>query len=311
MYLHLGDTDGLDVDGWMKQQGASITPEDVARMMQKLEQHLEDNPDDIESWAMLGRSRRALGQYAASAQAWKRVMQLAPKNADAVANYAEALGLVAQGDLNGKPNELLAQALELDPDNAKALALSGSAAFARKDYAAAIGYWEKLLVLNADDPELAEALKTGIAEAQSRLGQKSGDTASPGTKADTANPQAARSTEAAADSVAGSVTLAPALSQSVKPDDTVFIFAKPAHGPGMPLAVARVRVGELPYQFHLDDSMAMTPARKISDFKQLVVGARVSRNGSAARSSGDLEGFSEIITAGDNDVRVVIDQRVP
>jgi len=55
----------------------------------------------------------------------------------------------------------------------------------------------------------------------------------------------------------------------------------------------------------------MTPARKISDFEQLVVGARVSVNGSATRSSGDLEGFSKIVTAGDSDVRVVIDQRVP
>lgn len=79
----------------------------------------------------------------------------------------------------------------------------------------------------------------------------------------------------------------------------------------MPLAVARVKVGELPYQFRLDDSMAITPERKISDFGQLVVGARVSKSGGATRASGDLEGFSATVAAGASNVQVVIDQRVP
>jgi len=312
MYWHLGDTDGLNVESWMKQQAASITPADVGRMMQKLEQHLQENPDDAEGWAMLGRSRRALGQFDAAAQAWAKVMQLAPKDADAVANYAEALGLASGGDLAGKPTQLLQRALELDPQNAKALALLGSAAFARSDYTAAISYWEQLQALAGDDHELTEALATGIAEARSRLGQA----ATTGPTADSGNSKVASSTTADAngakvDSVGGSVSLAPALAKAANPDDVVFIFAKAAQGPGMPLAVARVKVSELPYQFHLDDSMAMTPARKISDFEQLVVGARVSVNGSATRSSGDLEGFSKIVTAGDSDVRVVIDQRVP
>ena len=297
LYAHLGDTDALDVSRWVQQQAAEISPDDIARMMQQLEQHLAANPDDAEGWAMLGRSRRALHEFDAAARAWLRAAELQPENADYLTNYAEALGLAAQGDLTGKPTQLLVRALDLDPENAKALALSGSAAFARSDYSGAIGYWEKLLALSADDPELAEALRTGITEARARLGNN----VSEATPADSNK----------ADSVAGSVTLAPALSQSANPDDTVFIFVRAAEGPGMPLAVTRVRVGELPYQFRLDDSMSMSQGRKISDFEQLVVGARVSKNGSAARSSGDLEGFSGIIAAGTNDVRVVIDQRVP
>jgi cytochrome c-type biogenesis protein CcmH len=107
------------------------------------------------------------------------------------------------------------------------------------------------------------------------------------------------------------VSLSPQLSQSAKPDDTVFVFARAAQGPGIPLAVQRVRVGELPYRFRLDDSMAIMPDRKISGAGQLVVGARVSKSGGANRSSGDLEGFSAAVESGARDVRVVIDQRVP
>ncbi len=173
-----------------------------------------------------------------------------------------------------------------------ALALAGSAAFARNDYSSAIAYWQKLMALSSGDDQLSAALETGIAEAKARLAQAGGE---------------ARDTVA----VAGNVTLSPQLSQAVNPDDIVFIFARAATGPGMPLAVARVKVGELPYRFRFDDSMAMTPDRKISDFEQLVIGARVSKSGGATRASGDLEGFSATVAAGDSSVRVVIDQRVP
>ena len=293
LYMRLGSTDGLDVDAYLQRQAASITADDVAQMTARLEQHVEQNPNDAEGWAMLGRARWALQQFDASAQAWRRAAELRPNDADILTNYAEALALGAQGSLEGEPGRLLERALKADPTHPKALALSGSAAFARNDYSAAIGYWQKLLSISAGDAQLSEALETGIAEAKARLARAGGEVPA-GTVA-----------------VAGDVMLSPELSRSVNPDDVVFIFARAAEGPGMPLAVARVKVDELPYQFRLDDSMAITPERKISDFEQLVVGARVSRSGVATRASGDLEGFSATVVAGASDVRVVIDQRVP
>ncbi len=292
MYTRLGSTDGLDVDAYLQRQAANITADDVAQMTLRLEQHLEQNPTDVEGWSMLGRARLALQQFDASAQAWGRAAELQPEDADVLTNYAESMAMAAQGNLEGEPARLLAQALELEPAHPKALALSGSAAFARNDYSAAIGHWQKLLALSSSDEQLSAALETGIAEAKARLAQEGGE---------------ARETI----TVAGNVILSPQLSQAVNPDDTVFIFARAASGPGMPLAVARVKVGELPYQFQFDDSMAITPERKISDFEQLVVGARVSKSGGATRASGDLEGYSAIVAAGASNVRVVIDRRVP
>jgi cytochrome c-type biogenesis protein CcmH len=292
LYVRLGNTDGLDVEAYLQQQAASITADDVAQMTLRLEQHVEENPTDAEGWAMLGRARWALHQFDASAQAWRRAAELLPDDADVLTNYAEAVAMAAQGSLEGEPTRLLARSLELEPAHPKALALSGSAAFARNDYSAAIEHWQKLLALSSGDDQLSAALETGIAEAKARLAQAGGE---------------ARESVA----VAGNVTLSPQLSQAVNPDDIVFIFARAPTGPGMPLAVARVKVGELPYSFRLDDSMAMTPERKISDFEQLVVGARVSKSGGATRASGDLEGFSATVAAGASNVQVVIDQRVP
>jgi cytochrome c-type biogenesis protein CcmH len=298
LYAHLGNTDGFDVKDTV-QSPHNITGQDVDRMVRQLEQHLAENPHDAEGWAMLGRSRWVMQQFDASARAWQRAAELRPDDPDVLTNYAEVLAMTAQGDLAGAPAQLLSRALQIQPMHPKGLALSGSAAFGRSDYSAAIEYWQRLLMISADDQELSSALKTGIAEARARLGQP------------VDNEQALAAGGEPTVEVKGDVRLSAQLSQFASPEDSVFIFARAAQGPGIPLAVVRVTVAELPYRFRLDDSMAMMPERKLSDFRQLVVGARVSKSGSAARSSGDLEGFSAAVTPDSGDVRIVIDQRVP
>ena len=298
LYWQLGSAEGLDVDAYVQQQASEITPDKVEQMTARLEQHLMQNPDDAEGWVMLGRANKALQNFDASARAWERAAELQPGDANVLTDYAEALGLAAQGDLSGEPARLLARALRVDPGQTKALALSGSAAFAGADYEAAIDHWQKLLELSAADQELADALRTGIAEAQARLEQSA--SASPATGESPASTV-----------IAGTVSLSDQLSQSVAPEDTVFLFARSAKGPGMPLAAQRVKVSDLPYRFRLDDSMAIMPGRKLSDADEFVVGARVSKSGVATRNSGDLEGFSNTVESGASDIRVMIDQRVP
>jgi cytochrome c-type biogenesis protein CcmH len=95
------------------------------------------------------------------------------------------------------------------------------------------------------------------------------------------------------------------------PGDVVFLFARAAQGPRMPLAVLRAQVKDLPLTFTLDNSMAVMPARKLSDADTVVVGARISKSGSATPQSGDLEGFSAPVAVGSDGVEVVIDHLVP
>lgn len=126
-----------------------------------------------------------------------------------------------------------------------------------------------------------------------------------------ASALAGKTPEVAQAGLRGTVSLAPQLIAKASPDDTVFVFARAAEGPPLPLAVARTRVRDLPFSFRLDDTMAMTPTMKLSAFSRVVVGARVSKSGSATPQPGDLQGASTPVANDAGEVSVVIDRVVP
>lgn len=287
-YLVLGNPQALEVAPDDADEVSSVTLEQFQDMTEKLAARLKERPDDWEGWAMLGRAYKALQRSADAATAWAEAARLKPDDPDVLADYAEALAVASEGKLAGEPTRLLERALKLNPKHQKALALAGGAAFENRDYRTSIRHWERLLALSRDDPELAQALRSGIQEARSRM-----------------------AAAAKTSSVSGTVSLAAELEEQVQPESAVFIFARPAGGPRMPLAISRVQVKDLPYDFTLDDTMAMTPEAKLSGFPRVIIGARVSQTGSARASSGDLEGFSKETTPGTRGIRVVIDRAVP
>lgn len=288
LYLALGNPEAIGVSPHGADEVSSVTMEQFEGMTEKLAARLEERPDDWEGWTMLGRAYKALQRADEAAKAWGEAARLKPADPDILADYAEALAVASGGKLAGEPTRLLERALKLDPKHQKALALAGGAAFESRDYATAVKHWERLLALSQDEPELSQALRSGIDEARSRM------------------------TSAAKDgTVSGTVSLAPELEEFVQPESTVFIFARPAGGPRMPLAISRVKVKDLPYDFTLDDTMAMSPQARLSSFPRVVIGARVSQTGSARASSGDFEGFSSETMLGSRGIRVVIDRTVP
>ena len=292
LYLQVGTLEGLNVTQHAAGDVSSMTAERFQEMTKKLAARMREKPDDAEGWMMLGRAYRALERFDESADAFRKAVALDPGNADLLADLAEALALRSGRTLAGEPTRLLQRALKLDPGNDKALALSGSAAFERKDYKAAIRHWEALLKRPSVSGELAQALSAGIAEAKAL---STGKTIA-------AKPGPAR--------VSGTVTLDAALRARAAPEDTVFVYARAAQGPRMPLAIVKVQVKDLPYNFSLDDSMAMMPEMKLSAFDEVIVGARVSKSGSAKPAAGDLEGASARVSPGANGVTVAINQVV-
>lgn len=276
--------------------GHEMTRERVEQMVAGLAARLEKSPDDPDGWRVLGRSYSVMGRHPEAARAYERATALVPGDADLLADYADALAMAQGRTMTGKPLELVNRALEIDPNQWKALALAGTAAFESKDYKRAIAYWERLRKALPPGSGMEESVEASIAEARAASGAK----AAP-------RPKVAASPKA----VAGRVSLAPALAARAAPTDTVFIFARAPSGPPMPLAVLRRQVRDLPLEFTLDDTMAMAPNVKLSDFPEVIVGARISRSGSATMQSGDLRGQSGPVKIGARGIAVVIDSAVP
>ncbi len=298
LYLFLGNPQALTAPKHAAVDASTITADHFMRMTEKLAARMQSNPDDPVGWMMLGRAYKALERYPDAAKALQRAEKLDPRNPEILVEYAEALALTHGSNLAGEPTRLLERALQIAPDNEKALTLAGASAFARKDYAAAIRFWERLVVQVQADSELGRALSSGIAEARARAAGKT-----------LAESPAQRSPDAPK-TVSGVVRLSPALAANAAPEDAVFIFARAAQGPKMPLAVIRKQVKDLPLSFELDDSMAMMPGRELSSFARVVVGARISKSGSATPKSGDLEGSSRAVAPGATGVLVIIDSPV-
>lgn len=318
LYLLLGDPGAFSpqareavakADG-----GHDFTPAQIDEMVARLTAKLEHEPANVEGWVVLARTYYYQRRFPEAASAFAKAVALAPDAPDLLADYADTLGAAQGGTLEGKPLELVNRALKLDPTHWKALALAGTAAFNRKDYRQAVDYWERLKPTVPPESDIARSIDASIAEAR-ELGKLPARPAAAGA---TVAPAAAAAPAVTASvpampgtAISGTVRLAPALAAKAAPDDVVYVFARAAEGPKMPLAILRLTVKDLPASFSLDDSMAMTPAMKISAFPDVVAGARISKSGSAAPSAGDLEGLSKPLKPGTTGVAVVIDSVLP
>jgi cytochrome c-type biogenesis protein CcmH len=265
-------------------QPGNVTPEQIQAMVGKLAERVKSNPDNIEDWLMLGRSYKSLGRTAEAAEAYSKVEAAMSDDPDFLADYADLLAMMSGGKLDGKPLQLIKQALELDSKHLISLWLAGTAAFDKREFSSAVVFWERALNTLPPESEERGTLQGSIAEAKRRSGFKS-------------NP---------AQAVSGRLTLAAAKLANVPTTATVFIFARPTDGTRMPLAVAKVKVADLPYDFVLDDSQAMVADKGISSQSQVIVEARISLTGDAIAREGDLRSNTVQAKVGERKVRLVI-----
>jgi cytochrome c-type biogenesis protein CcmH len=267
---------------------------DFSSMVERLAKRMKDRPDDPVGFSMLGRSYLVLGRYDEAVAAYESALKLTPDEPALIVDYAEAVAMKNGRTLEGEPTKLLLRALKLDPRNLKALSLSGAAAYNRGDFADAATLWDRVVAIGPADDALVQNARESAVQAR-EAGKLPAATA--------AAPAAAAASGGA---VSGMVSLAPALKAAAAPDDTVFIFARAAEGSRMPLALLRKQVKDLPLEFKLDDSLAMSPATRLSTAQRVIVGARISKSGQAMPQPGDLEGLTAPVAVGATGLKIEI-----
>jgi cytochrome c-type biogenesis protein CcmH/NrfG len=259
----------------------AATPEVSAK---QLERQLSKNPRDSQSWLALANLHRKRREYDAARAAFVKVAGLNAMTAEAWADYADVLGSLDGGSLGGEAGRAIERALTLDPRNVKALWLEASRAHEEQRYSDALAVWRSLKALLPPDSPDVRIIDENIAEA-SQLA------AAPPTQLVGGKAPGAVGTE-----ISGTVSIEGRLAARVVRDATLFIYAKAADSPGPPLAVMRTTATAWPVSFHLDDSMAMVPSRRLSQFQKVVIEARISRTGQALPAPGDFYVTSEVLS---------------
>ncbi|RAS31737.1 MULTISPECIES: c-type cytochrome biogenesis protein CcmI [unclassified Pseudomonas] len=262
LYLHFGAADKVELT-----QEFAAAPKTMDEMTTRLERAVEAQPDSAEGLYFLGRAYMAQQRPADAARAYERAVALAGRQPELLGQWAQALYFAADKQWSPQVQALTDEALKADPNEVTSLGLRGIAAFEGERYQEAIDYWNRLLAQLPEGDASRAALQGGIDRAAERLGGAGG------TKAQASSPARLKVR----------VELAAALKDKVKPDDTVFIFARASNGPPMPLAAKRVTVAQLPLEVELSDADAMLPQMKLSQFAEVQLVARVSRAGQPTR----------------------------
>ena len=264
--------------------GGSQTNAGPAADVALYEQRIAASPADTGALLGLAMLKRSQRDFAGAVAAYEKLQALNGMTADAWADYADALASRAGGSLQGPAADAIEQALTLDSGHPKALWLKATLAIKERRYADAEVLWQQLRgVLPPDSPDI-RIIDANIAEA----------TALASSDVSPVNP-AATSATSSTTQIKGTVEVDPALIAKVTRGMTLFVYAKAANAPGPPLAVLRQPAGTWPASFVLDDALAMLPDRRLSDFEQVIIEARLSKTGQAIAAPGDLQGASVAI----------------
>lgn len=278
------------------QSGSDVGAPDVEDMMVALEARLEQNPDDVNGWLMLGRSYMTLNDAAGAVTAYERAVALeSSQNAQTLVSLGEAILARDNSRIEGRTSALFETALALEPNNPNALFYGGIGALNRGDKELAANRWEVLLGLNPP-AEIQQILVQRIAEWR-------------GEPMPGAQPAAAL--EQPGTVVAAKISVSAAAAADLPADATVFIIARDPAQPSPPIAVTRRRLSELPDVVRLGDADSMVPGRSLSGFAEFELIARVSLSGQPMQQTGDWFGTQLVRPAESATISLSIRQQVP
>ena len=281
---------------------------DMLEVVEGLAQRLEDNPDDVNGWRMLGRSYMSLNNYGKAIAAFERVVELEDaQTAQGLVELGEAV-LAAEGGqtMPQRAMSLFENAIAVEPNNQAALFWGGLGAVNRGDTELAAERWERLLGTNPPD-DIRDVIEQRVAEWRGEAppavagAAPAAEAVEPGPTATPLEPGAI---------VSANIALSDAAQVALPPDAIVFVIARDPAQPSPPIAVTRRRLAELPAVVQLGDSESMVPGRELSGFEEFELVARVSVSGQPVSQPGDWFGSVIVKPAENGSIDLSIDTPV-
>ena len=271
LYFHWGSSDKVALTLSLKEQ-----PKTAEEMITRLEETVRLQPDSVDAWYFLARTYMSEQRRKEAANAYEKTIEMVGRQTDLLGQLAQALYFANGSQWSSQLQDLVDEALAQDPSEETILGLVGIAAFEEQRFQDAIDAWTQLLkTIDPQDPSYA-AIETGIERARNSLADNPQSSAVP--------KSSAPNSDAASDSdyqLRVNVSISAELVEQVAATDTVYVFARAADGPPMPLAAKRLTVADLPAQLVLTDADSLLPQLKLSSVAQLKLQVSVSNTDNA------------------------------
>ncbi|GMR06406.1 MAG: c-type cytochrome biogenesis protein CcmI [Gammaproteobacteria bacterium] len=309
MYSMLGSPQYLDVVGPGKHPASPPSPAtttagelpSMEEMISGLKKKIAENPKDPDGWYLLGRLYAAKEQFSDSVKAYEKLVEVTGRIPNALVVLADSVAMTQGGDLSGRPQQLITEALDKEPSNSTALWMAGQAAADKKQYIEAIDYWQRAALDLQEHKEMLGELNSMITEAVV-LAKEAGMEV----------PEINLPEPPLSASISIDVTIDPSLLDKIQENDVLYIFARAVSGPPMPLAAIKRKASELPLTIVLDDSSLLRPDISLVDYKELKIAARISHSGQPVAQPGDLQSQAQLVSPASNpEVILKIDELVP
>ncbi|WP_295511402.1 c-type cytochrome biogenesis protein CcmI [uncultured Pseudoalteromonas sp.] len=280
------------------QNGEPLTANELQAFALALRTKLDQSGDDEVAWMLLGRVAMSLNEFDMAKQSFDKVLKMNPDNKQVLISYSQVL-LMEGNDANmSQAATMLSKVLKAEPTNIDAISLLALIAYERKDWLQAKTAFEVLLAsMEQNDPRYS-MIAERIAEIDAHLNNEQ-----------VTNTEVA---DASNSEISITVDLDPALADSQPQNGTLFVFAKAASGPQMPLAVVKMTEYSFPLTVTLSDANAMVDGLNLSSVEQIILTARLSKDATVVTSSGELEGKSDVLErANVKEYSLLINELIP
>ena len=269
------------------QQNSQQPQMSLEEAVAQLEEKLKENPDDIDGQMLLARTQFSMKNYDKAVTAYSKANELAPNESVILTELAEAIALKNnKGTFLGEPEQYLAKAYELNPQNQKAIWLYGMTFYEKQDYAKTLELWTGLYEMINDEgakKQLAEQLN----DIRSKLDM-------PLIKEPVYETL-----------ITATVDISESLKSHLQGKQALlYIYTKETQGMPMPVTVIKktVQLADFPMNISMSDAQNLQPNRKLSEFKEVILGARISFSGYAMAQKGDLISKEKNISLGASDL---------
>lgn len=270
--------------------------ENGSQLISAMQTNVHRHADDPDRWMRLSELFLSLEATPSAIEALSRAYRLSPDNEEIATTYAQVSFFANGGQLDANSRRVLEELLAKNPQHEGAQMLMAMGEARSNNFEQAQGWIRRL---------------------RASIAAKPGDHTQALSSLDELSANIVLQQQQASEGIDVTVTINSSLLPLIKADDVLFVAIRDVKG-GPPFAAKRLPISVIKQgeaSVSLSDLDAMMPDRTLqsarADDTQLAVIARISHTGNAIAESGDMSANPVVITTGQNQVNIEINQQVP